>query len=85
MAFSVRNAAVERKARDYAARHGQTLTGTLELALDKLIDDERRTREADYAAHKARIRAIQEEVAKYPDSGLTEDEIMGWDEDGLPT
>ncbi len=85
MAFSVRNAAVERKARAFAAAHHTTLTGGLELALDTAVQNEKRAREAEYHAFKAKIRAIQDRVAKLPDSGLTEDEIMGWDENGLPT
>ncbi len=85
MAFSVRNMRVEEKARGYAARHGTTLTGALDRALDKAMSQEDTDREAAFEAWVAPIRAMQAEVAKLPRSGLTEDEIMGWDENGLPT
>lgn len=85
MAFSVRNMRVEEKARAYAARTGTTLTGALDRALDKAMAQEETEREMTFEEWIAPIRAMQAEVAKLPDSGLTEDEIMGWDENGLPT
>lgn len=85
MAFSVRNMKVEEKARAYAARTGTTLTGALDRALDKAMAQEEIDREAAFQEWVAPIRAMQAEVAKLPRSGLTEDEIMGWDENGLPT
>jgi len=85
MAFSVRNSVVEQKVREFARANGKTLTGGIEYAIDELNTIRHRQREDDYQAFKARIRAIQERVAHLPDSGLSEDEIMGWDDDGLPT
>ena len=85
MAFSVRNATVERKVREFAQVNGKTLTGGIEYAIDEMNAMKRQKRDEDYATFKAKIRAIQDRVAKLPDSGLTEDEIMGWDENGLPT
>lgn len=85
MAFSIRSNRVEEKARAYAARHGTTLTGALEKALDKAEAQERAFDRAAYEEWVAPIRAIQAAYAALPDSGLTEDEIMGWDENGLPT
>ena len=91
MAFSIRNGRVEEKARSYAAQQGTTLTGALELALDHALralevptfDDPEK--EAAFQEWLKPIREIQDRVARTPDSGLTEDEIMGWDENGLPT
>ena len=85
MAFSIRSSRVEEKARAYAARTGTTLTGALERALDTAMTRDEIDHEAAFQAWVAPIRAMQAEVAKLPDSGLTEDEIMGWDENGLPT
>jgi antitoxin VapB len=85
MAFSIRNERVEEKARRYAARHHTTLTGALELALDAAIARDADLRAEEYRRWKAEIRDIQAEVAKIPDSGRTEQDIMGWDENGLPT
>ena len=85
MAFSIRNAKVEEKARAYAALHGTSLTGALELALDKAATQEATFDHAAFEAWVKPIRAAQAAVALLPDTGLTEDEIMGWDENGLPT
>ena len=90
IAFSTRSARVEEKARAYAARHGTTLTGALELALDKAAAEERATdgESFDRAAYEEwmkPIRAMQAAAAKLPDNGPSDDEIMGWDENGLPT
>ena len=85
MAFSVRNSAVERKVREFARENGKTLTGGIEYAIDELNALNRQKREEEFRAFRAKIRAIQERVAQLPDSGLSEDEIMGWDADGLPT
>lgn len=91
MAFSVRNTRVEDKARAYSARQGTTLAGALKLALDKAMrqptkptfDDPEK--EAAYQEWLRQIREIQERVAKPPDTGLTGQDVMGWDENGLPT
>ncbi len=85
MAFSIRSSRVEEKARAYAAQQGTTLTGALEKALDQAMHQQKLDDEAAFEEWVAPIRAMQEAVAKIPDSGLTEDEIMGWDENGLPT
>jgi len=85
MAFSIRNQKVEEKARAYAALQGTTLTGALEMALDQAMRQAEIDEEAAFEEWVAPIRAMQAAVAKLPDTGLTEDEIMGWDENGLPT
>ena len=85
MAFSIRSGRVEEKARAYAAQTGTTLTGALEKALDAAIEREARDYKAAYEEWAKPIREMQERVAKIPDSGLTEQDIMGWDENGLPT
>lgn len=85
MAFSIRSSRVEEKARAYAARHDTTLTGALELALDKAAAQDETFDQKAYEEWVAPIRAAQAAWAKLPKTGLTEDEIMGWDENGLPT
>ena len=85
MPFSIRSSRVEEKARTYAARNGTTLTGALEKALDKAMAQDERDEEAAFEQWYAPIREMQARVSKVPDSGLTEDQIMGWDENGLPT
>ena len=85
MAFSIRSSRVEEKARAYAAQTGTTLTAALERALDSAMTRDERDEEAAFEEWYAPIREMQARVARIPDSGLTEDEIMGWDENGLPT
>jgi antitoxin VapB len=85
MAFSIRSARVEEKARAYAAQHGTTLTGALDRALDKANEQEAIERDRAFEEWIKPIREIQAAYAKLPKTGLTEDEIMGWDENGLPT
>jgi hypothetical protein len=85
MAFSIRNQQVEKKARAYAATRGASLTGALEMALDLALAHERHERDEAYNEWKAAIREIQKKVAQSPATGLTEQDIMGWDENGLPT
>jgi hypothetical protein len=85
MAFSIRSQRVEEKARAYAAQHGTTLTGALEMALDCAHAHDAAERRQTFEEWVAPIRALQAAVAKLPDTGVTEDEIMGWDENGLPT
>lgn len=85
MAFSIRNERVEEKARAYAAQTGTTLTGALEKALDTAMRQQEIDDAAAYEEWVRPIRELQARVAAAPDTGLTEDEIMGWDENGLPT
>ncbi len=85
MALSVRAKDVEAAARQLADRRGTSVTGALRLALTNELARDAHAEQADYEKFMAGIREIQERVAKIPDSGLTEDEIMGWDESGLPT
>lgn len=76
---------VEDDARTLARRRRTSVTGALRIALKNELARDGDAEKESYAAFKARIRAIQDRVALIPDSGLTEDEIMGWDENGLPT
>lgn len=90
MAFSIRSAKVEQKARAYAARTGTTLTGALDRALDMAMAQgamaqDAVDRAAAFETWYAPIREIQKRVAALPSTGLSDDEIMGWDENGVPT
>lgn len=85
MALSIRKQSVELKARALADRRGLTMTGAIEEALDNELARDEGEKEERRRRARAIVREIQEAVAAMPDSGLTEDEIMGWDENGLPT
>jgi antitoxin VapB len=85
MALSIRKQSVETKARQVAARHGLTMTGAIERALDNEIAREDDDDEAEFQKTLAELKEISRAYLAHPPSGLTEQDIMGWDENGLPT
>jgi antitoxin VapB len=84
MALSIKNAEAERLARELARATGESLTEAVTRALrDRLV------RETGRSANTERwlkgIREIQREVAELPVVDAREpDEILGYDEHGLP-
>ena len=84
MALSIKNDEVEMLARKIANERGLTLTETIKAALKQyeqfskpLRDNERMRRE---------VRQIQNEVAALPVlDDRSPEEILGYDENGLPT
>ena len=85
VAISIRKQSVETKARHVAMRRGLSMTGAIELALDNEIARDKQAKEADFQRALADLREISRSYMSKPSSGLTEQEIMGWDEGGLPT
>lgn len=85
MALSVRAKDVEADARRLAARRNTSVTGAIRMALKNELanDDDHRAEELE--RYMAGIREIQDRVAPYVRKDVTEDDIMGWDENGLPT
>lgn len=86
MGLSIKNAEVERMIRDLAARRGAAMTEALRQLL---IEEEARAaaaRAAEIEATLAAIHRIQQRFAAMPDvSEMTDDEILGYDENGIPT
>lgn len=85
MALSIKNPETERLARELARVTGQSLTEAVTHALR-----ERLVRETGHDPDTERwleeIREIQREVAQLPVyDGRTADEIIGYDENGLPS
>ena len=86
MALSIRSRSVEEKARKLAALRSTSITAALEQALDRELCNamgEKERRKLDFVA---RVRGIQERVAKLPrlNGHLTDDELIGYDDNGLP-
>ena len=83
MALSIKNPEVERLARELAEKTGESITDAVLLALrERLVEEESRSR----VGVKDRLMKIVEEARLLP--GLdtrTEDEILGYDEFGLPS
>ena len=82
MALSIKSDEADRLARELAAETGETLTETVETALRERLDRE-------HARHAPSIRTRRErlaaDVAALPVSdGRTAEEIIGYDDDGLP-
>lgn len=86
MAFSIRNPEAEALAREIVKITGESLTASVTEALrlrrNQLVAQ-------DEAAREALVReltAIADHCASLPNiSNATEQDIFGWDENGLPT
>lgn len=82
MALSIKNPEVERLARELADKTGESITDAVLLSLrERLVrQDARRT-----SRRMDRVLRLAAEVAKYRvDDPRTDDEIIGYDEHGLP-
>lgn len=82
MAISIKDPETDRLARELAAATGETLTDAIREALR-----ERLAREAQRARRglRAEVRRIQERIARLPVlDARTDDEILGYDDHGLP-
>ncbi len=85
MALSIKAPEADRLARQLAATTGETMTDAVIVAIRERLEREQRKRQ-DTAALIEEIRAISHHCASLPVLDTrTDDEIMGWDENGLPT
>lgn len=84
MALSIKNPETERLARELARVTGESLTQAVTEALrDRLVREA--GHKGDRAQIIAEIRRIQERIAALPVlDDRTPDEILGYDEHGLP-
>jgi antitoxin VapB len=83
MAISIKDPETDRLARELAAATGLSLTEAIREALrDRLEQEAQRGRRGV----GAEVRRIQERVARLPiRDGRTADEILGYDDHGLPS
>jgi antitoxin VapB len=90
MGLSIRNAEVERLARELATRRNISLTEAVRQSLEREVRRDDIVREAKSEAGETSQRfkdlmEIAEQAAKIPRiSDLSEDEILGYDEFGVP-
>lgn len=83
MAFSIKHDEADRLARQLAKATGETLTDAVLNALRERWNRVQRRQQTKRLA--ADIRAIQERVARLPVvDARTPDEVIGYDERGLP-
>jgi antitoxin VapB len=85
MPLSIKAPEADRLARQLAATTGETITDAVIVAMRERLEREERKKESKRLLI-ADIMAIADHCASLPvlDS-RTEDEIMGWDENGLPS
>jgi antitoxin VapB len=86
MALNIKNAETEQLARELARRRGQGITEALTDVLRREVERERRKPpRRDKVEFHRRIQAIVDEVKKLPVlDDRTPDEIIGYNEHGLP-
>ena len=86
MGLSIKNAEVERMAREAAKRRGVSMTEALRQLLAEEEARVAAAREAEVAEKLRKLHEIQARVAALPDvSDMTDDEILGYDDDGVPS
>lgn len=74
MAFHVRDGETDRVVRELAALKGATLTDTIRHACEAELA--KALRPADRERRLAAMRAIQDQIASYPDTGLVVDKAF---------
>jgi antitoxin VapB len=83
MHLNIKNDEAHQLATELARLTGESLTSAVTLALRERLIRERRRRRTNQVA--ARLMKIASRYAALPDTGRTPDEILGYDEHGLPT
>ena len=85
MPLSIKAPEADRLARQLAAVTGETITDAVIVAMRERLEREERKREETQALI-ADLMAIASHCASLPVlDDRSEDEIMGWDENGLPS
>ena len=86
MALSIRDGETDRLARELAGLTGETKTQAIRTALEERLARERRARSARDRERFERIVALIDEYALLPVlDDRPADEILGYDERGLPS
>ena len=88
MHLNIKNDEAHQLATELARLTGESLTFAVTVALRERLARERRRRRADDIAGDdiaARLMKIGKSYAALPDAGPSADEILGYDERGLPT
>ncbi|HMR31306.1 MAG TPA: type II toxin-antitoxin system VapB family antitoxin [Geminicoccaceae bacterium] len=86
MALSIRDPETDRLARELSRRTGETMTQAIRKALEERLARVDGSREAEIERRRQAINAIVARAHKLPIlDDRTADEILGYDENGLPT
>ena len=81
--LSIKSDEAHKLATQLAKLTGESLTSAVTLALRERLARERRRRSTDHTT--ARMVKIGSQFAPLPDTGRSPDEILGYDDHGLPT
>jgi antitoxin VapB len=83
MHLNIKNDEAHKLAAELAKLTGESLTSAVTLALrERLAREQRRRRTVSITA---RLMKIGSQFATLPDTGRSPDEILGYDDHGLPT
>jgi antitoxin VapB len=82
MALSIKSDEADRLARELAAETGETLTDAVETALRERLDREHAKHRASMRTRLARLAADVQAMPVIDDR--TPDELLGYDDNGLP-
>lgn len=82
MALSIKDVATDQLVRRYAALRKTSFTDAVRIAVGEAL--RREGREQDEDDRWRRLREIQDRVAAWPSDPRSDDEILGYDEHGLP-
>ncbi len=86
MAINIKNPETDRKARELAALVGMNITEAVELAIEASLEKTRRKLNGKKRGLAADLDRIALHCASLPDLDTrSADEILGYDEHGLPT
>ncbi|BCH15270.1 MULTISPECIES: type II toxin-antitoxin system VapB family antitoxin [unclassified Mesorhizobium] len=87
MALSIKNTEVEQLARELARRRRVSVTEAIRQSLEREVARERLVPRDEADDLFQRLMAIAETAAQIPkrQDAMTEDEILGYDELGIPT
>ncbi len=87
MGMSIKNTEVERLARELARLEGISMTEAIRRALEREVERRQAARSPKWdAAKRERINRIIEKTASLPILDTrSEDEILGYDEHGIPS
>jgi antitoxin VapB len=87
MALSIKNTEVEQLARELARRRRVSVTEAIRQSLEREVARERLVPRDETSDLFQRLMAISDRAAKVPrrKGAMTDDEILGYDEFGIPT
>jgi antitoxin VapB len=84
MGLSIKNPNTEQRVRQLVELTGETVTGAITVAVEERI--ERLLQRGQAADAQAEVAALVRQIAALPDlDRRSADEILGYDDDGLPS